>query len=188
MKQRFYQLWKDLHSQLEGFVYQKVRDTDLAKDLIQEVFIKVQAHSHTLKDDTKVTSWIFQITRNVIADHYRQIKKEQKVALPSDPVGEDILLENHTDAVTEEFAQCILPLIWMLPTKYREALLLSEIEGISQKEMADKLGISYSAVKSRVQRGRKLLKEMLMKCCEIETDCYGNVIDYQRKPFAEKFF
>lgn len=187
MEQRFYQLWKDLHSQLEGFVYQKVRDKEVAKDLIQEVFIKVQANIDTLKDDTRVTSWIFQITRNAIADHYRQLKNKQTAALPLDHLGENLLLENQ-DPVTEEFAQCILPLIWMLPTKYREALLVSEIEGLSQKEMAMKLGISYSAAKSRVQRGRTLLKGLLLQCCEIETDCYGNVVDYRRKSLAQKLF
>ena len=82
---------------------------------------------------------------------------------------------------TQKFSRCIIPMIKTLPDKYKEALEMSEIEGVSQKEMAKKLNISYSASKSRVQRGREKLKEILIECCEIKTDKYGNVIEYHKR-------
>ena len=65
-----------------------------------------------------------------------------------------------------------------LPVKHREALKLTEYEGMTQKELAAKLGISISGAKSRVQRARAMLKDALMQCCHFELDRYGTVIDY----------
>jgi len=66
-----------------------------------------------------------------------------------------------------------------LPQKYLEALELYEFQGLSQKELSEKLGISYSGAKSRVQRGRKKLKYLLEGCCHIESDRYGNIVDFR---------
>ncbi len=66
-----------------------------------------------------------------------------------------------------------------LPDDYREALLFTEYEGLTQKELAERLGVSYSGAKSRVQRAREKLKTMLLACCHFEFDRLGKVIDYQ---------
>jgi len=63
-----------------------------------------------------------------------------------------------------------------LPFKYREALEMAELENISQLEIANRLGISYSGVKSRVQRARQMLKEKLHKALVIKADRYGNIV------------
>lgn len=77
-----------------------------------------------------------------------------------------------------ELASCLQPMIAGLPDIYRTALTLSEIEGITQREVADRLGISVSGAKSRVQRGREKLRERLLQCCEIETGRNG-IIGYE---------
>jgi len=64
-----------------------------------------------------------------------------------------------------------------LPEPYRKALVLTELEGLTQQELADKVGISLSGAKSWVQRGRQQLKEMLTECCAFEFDRRGGVID-----------
>ena len=64
--------------------------------------------------------------------------------------------------------------------KYNEALYFTEIKGFSQKELAEKLNISYSGAKSRVQRGRILLKNLLTECCTFHVDAYGTIIDYEK--------
>ena len=76
---------------------------------------------------------------------------------------------------------CLLPMIQSLPELYRKTLLLSEIESLSQKEVAQKLGLSLSAVKSRVQRGRERLKKLLLECCRFEFDHQGTVTDFENK-------
>jgi RNA polymerase sigma-70 factor (ECF subfamily) len=67
-----------------------------------------------------------------------------------------------------------------LPQPYREAVELAEFEGLTQRALADRLGISLSGAKSRVQRAREQLRTMLLDCCRIETDARGGVVDCQR--------
>ena len=66
-----------------------------------------------------------------------------------------------------------------LPEPYREALLLTEYEGLTQQQLAERVGISLSGAKSRVQRGREKLKQILLDCCHVELDRRGGIIDYQ---------
>lgn len=173
-------VWIELNEHLRAFVAKKIQNEEAAKDLVQDVFVKVQSNWHTLNDKQKINSWIFQITRNTINDYYRNRKKsfldlpaEESAALP------------FTKDETHELSKCMLPMIDMLPEKYSEALKLSDIEGISQKELAERLQISYSGAKSRVQRGREKLREVFLQCCEISTDKYGNVIEYHQKKCSD---
>ncbi|MBK6266209.1 RNA polymerase sigma factor SigZ [Marivirga sp. S37H4] len=179
--------WLELNERLENFILSKVHDKEIAKDILQEVFIRVEQNIGNLKSDDKFSSWIFQITRNIIVDHFRKVKKENYDDLTAVEDKENNCEQNEAEKTMQEFSKCVLPLILMLPEKYREVLLLTEIKGLSQKEVAKALNISYPATKSRVQRGREMLKEIVLKCCEIKTDVYGNVIDYRRKPFIYKF-
>jgi len=73
---------------------------------------------------------------------------------------------------------CLQPLIAELPEIYRFALVLSEIEGLPQRKVADHLGVSLSGTKSRVQRGKEKLRERLLECCNIETGQSG-IIGYE---------
>jgi RNA polymerase sigma-70 factor (ECF subfamily) len=86
-----------------------------------------------------------------------------------------------SDTARQDIDNCLMPMIWNLPDTYREAVMLSEIEGQTQKEVAEKIGISVSGAKSRVQRGRGMIKDMLLDCCKFEFDHQGNVMDYERK-------
>jgi RNA polymerase sigma-70 factor, ECF subfamily len=82
---------------------------------------------------------------------------------------------NIEEDVEKELAQCILPMVNQLPIDYREAIQMAEFKRLTQKEIAQKQGLSLSGAKSRVQRGRKLLKEKLLDCCRIELDRQGKV-------------
>ena len=62
---------------------------------------------------------------------------------------------------------------------YSEALLLTDYEGLSQRELATRLGLSFSSAKSRVQRAREMLRQLLLDCCHFEFDRLGRVVDYQ---------
>ncbi len=76
----------------------------------------------------------------------------------------------------DEAVQDMIGMMNDLPPEYCEALCLTELEGLSQKEYAEKIGIPYSSAKSRVQRSRILLKDMLMRCCHYEFDKYGTIL------------
>ena len=84
------------------------------------------------------------------------------------------------DNLNEQVMGWIPSLIGQLPDRYREAIELYEVNGLTQQEIADRLGISLSGAKSRVQRGREKLKAILNECCSFEQDRHGNIVDYQQ--------
>ena len=173
MTQKTEAIWTVFSDQLKQFILSRMADKSFVDDILQDVFVKIHAHIETLKDDTKIESWVYQITRNTIIDHYRgqKIMVDVPDHLPAfDPIPE----EN----ATKQLASGIRPMIERLPEKYRQALLLTEYQNFNQKQLAQHLGISVSGAKSRVQRARKMLKDMFMQCCHFEFDRYGTVIDY----------
>ncbi len=166
-------VYQDFHSRLRAFTIRRVSDPDLADDILQDVYLRIHAHIEDLHNADRLESWIFQITRNTIADHYRRARPQDE--LPdclAAPVDEE------PDAASE-LAVSIGDMLRCLPPKYRQALEMTDIQGLSQAEMALQLGISLSGAKSRVQRGREKLKEALLDCCHFEFDRYGRVIDYR---------
>ncbi|MCY1720694.1 RNA polymerase sigma factor SigZ [Prolixibacteraceae bacterium Z1-6] len=170
-------VWNEYYDQLLRFIRKRVPDKATAEDLLQNVFLKMLTHIDSLKDSTKIKSWLFQITRNAIADHFRKAKKTENIPVVLSEENNEL-----SDDVMEEVESWVAPFINNLPAKYREALLLSELKGMSQKEMALYLGITYSAAKTRVHRGRLLLKQELTECCIFHTDKYGNIMNYESNP------
>jgi RNA polymerase sigma-70 factor, ECF subfamily len=156
-------------NELKSFVLKRVKDRALAEDIVHDVFLKVHSKIGQLKDSEKMVSWIYQITRNTIHDHFR---RDQKLAT----VMPEIEVENDTNSLNECVAQCLKEMVTTLPDKYREAFELAELKNVSQTELAQQLKISYSGAKSRVQRARQMLRQKLEDLLVIETDSYGNVI------------
>ncbi len=165
-------IWREFHAQLETFILRRVRDQALAQDLLQQVFLRVHTRIETLRDETKLNAWIYQIARNVIADYYRA----QSATAPLD---EDVPEpEPEPEDMAERLAPSIRYFANALAPTYREAFILTEIRGMSQVELAARLGISVSGAKSRVQRARAQLKQLLLDCCHFEFDRRGSIIDY----------
>ena len=160
--------WSFFENELKGFVLKRVRDKALSEDIVHDVFIKVQDKIGQLQEPQKATGWIYQITKNMIVDHFR---RQSKYISASELNWNDDVL-NFNECVENTLQKLLLT----LPVKYREALQLAELENLSQIEMAKRLGVSYSGVKSRVQRARQMLKEKLHESLIIETDAYGNVV------------
>jgi len=166
-------IWNEYAGQLRGFIYRRVPNPAVVDDLVQEVFVKVQSRVDTLKDETRLQSWLYQITRNAIIDHFRGQKPEEELPETLD------LPEAESSRVLEELAECVRPMMDVLPEEYRLPLLLSDLEGLPQKEVAERLGLSLSATKSRVQRGRERLKSAFTECCHFKLDHRGSVMAYQ---------
>lgn len=176
MSSRTEQVWKRHREALHGFIVGRINDPSVAEDLLQEVFVRVHARIGTLKDEDSLKAWLYQIARNAIIDHYRSERRTSELT--------DLLSTSDDQAERSEqeaLAECVLPFVEQLPEPYREAVMLSEIEGMSQVDLAKKPGLSPSGAKSRVQRGRAKIKEMLLDCCEFEFDSRGTVIGYERR-------
>jgi RNA polymerase sigma-70 factor, ECF subfamily len=170
-------IWNSLSFNLKAFIISKVKNEDESKDILQEVYLKIHNNINTLKDRDKLIPWIYQIVRNQITDHFREkerrlIKKEIKTLS---------LTSSATGKYMDEAINDMIIMMNDLPPEFCEALCLTELEGLSQKEYALRAGLSYSGAKSRVQRARVMLKDMLMKCCHYQFDKYGTVFDIHQE-------
>lgn len=173
-------VWYRLNEDLLRFIKRRVKDEYEAEDILHNVFRKIHDSLHVLKDEEKLNSWVYQITRHAITDYYRAAakKKEAEAPLHDDFDIVDMPTENNLNEVVSQWLKGIVE---ELGEKYREAIMLTELGDLSQKEMAAQLGISVSGAKSRVQRAREMIKEKLLACCHIYRDRLGNVIDFERK-------
>jgi RNA polymerase sigma-70 factor, ECF subfamily len=166
--------WSSVQNELKGFVYKRVKDKALTEDIVHDVFLKVQAKIHQVKESDKLFGWIYQITRNTITDHYRKIAK---------PINaKDIDWESSTPNFNDCVTNTINELIPTLPDKYRIPLELTELQNMSQLEVAEKLKLNYTTAKARVQRARRMLKEKIEQILIVKTDGYGNVILCKNRP------
>ena len=142
---------------------------------MQEVFIKAHTQKHKLKSENSIGAWLYRIAHNTIMDYFRQHKSwEELTDTLEAPVEDDAELKH------QELAQCLKPLMKELPEKYSVPLQMAELEGMSQKQVAETLGLSLSGAKSRIQRGRRQLEERFTDCCDIEVGA-GGVTDFHPK-------
>lgn len=162
MKTEVETVWSEFSARLEQFIRSRVADTATAEDLLQDVFLKLQSRLDEFRDPLKLRGWLFLVARNAIIDHYRTRKKTSELseAIPAD------LWEHETEA--KELKAVFHRLLQSLPGPSRDALVLTEFEGLSQEQLARRLGISISGAKSRVQRAREQLKELLVDYCHRE--------------------
>lgn len=166
--------WAEHQKQLLFFIRSRVSTVQDAEDIASDVFTKLIQQANYNKTPDNISSWLYQVTRNAIIDYYRSRK------LPED-IPEDLIAEEEENSALKQLSPCLLPMIQALPDAYRQVLIRSEIEGKKYKELATELGISLSAVKSRVLRGREKLHKSITACCSLERDATGNIMDYQQK-------
>ena len=166
-------IWQAYRAPLHRFIQQRVGEASVADDILQDVFLRVLARIETLHNPQKLRSWLYQITRHAIIDYIRTHQPWHDL-----PDGLSAPEPEPTTEARQELAQCLLPLMQGLPDIYRDALRLSDIEGWTQQHVAAHQGLSVSGAKSRVQRGRAMLRALLARCCPVALDHRGAVIAY----------
>lgn len=166
-------LWRDYRTRLYRFALKRVSDEATAEDIVHDVLARAYQRRDTLRDGGRFEQWLYQIARNAVIDHYRARR-------PTEPLPADLAAPDEASAhsARRELAACMQPLVDSLPERYRAALTLSELEGLTQQDTAARLGLSLSGAKSRVQRGRRMLQEKLLECCRVEVDSSGGIMDY----------
>ncbi|MGB6154136.1 MAG: sigma-70 family RNA polymerase sigma factor [Pricia sp.] len=174
MKDEIKAIWIDLNEELYKFILGKVKNEQASKDLHQEVFLKVQTKIHQLKHTSKLTSWVYQIARNTILDHFRKSSSKHSqiddLDIP-ETVGEDFDYSR--------LSACINQKIETLSAEHKEAVMLTSFQDYSQKQLAEHLKISYSGTKSRVQKAREILKENILDCPNVASDKTGKLLDFE---------
>lgn len=169
------EIWELLSQKLRLFILKRVSDEQVADDLLQETFLRIHLKLGDIKSTERLTAWVFQIARNLVIDHYRSQGRRPDLVADDIEYQRDI---QEKENINELVSGWLPAMIESLPETYREALALYELQGVPQQEIADRLGISLSAAKSRVQRGREKLKAILLNCCTFEQDIFGNVLEY----------
>jgi RNA polymerase sigma-70 factor (ECF subfamily) len=179
-------IWEQVHDNLRAFIIKRVANEAEAEDILQEVFVRIHRRLESVNDPRRLVSWVYQVTRNAIIDHYRV--KGKRVERPMGLAGELEALPasaSHNESSDDsgerraELAGCLRPMIAQLPQDYREAVTLVELNGLTQQEAAKRMGLSLSGMKSRVQRGRRQLMRMLDECCLIQFDGRRGVADFE---------
>lgn len=170
------QLWQEHRERLVRFVRTRVADAATAEDIAHDVLMRAWIARDTLRDGRRFQQWLYQITRNAVIDYYRARR-------PTVPLT-DAFPEPDSDegrVARGQLAHCIQPFVAALPDHYRAALELAELRGLTQQQTADELGLSLSGAKSRVQRARRMLADMVLECCRIEFDSAGGIMEYEAR-------
>ena len=169
-------IWHEFHERLRAFISRRISRSADVEDVLQEVFIRIHRGVGSLHKRERPAPWLFQITRNAIIDHLRAGKNQAGLQQDDfDPPAPDEG-DDRSDAL--ELSRCIEPMIAALPENYREAIQLTDVNGLIQLEAARRSGLTFSGMKSRVQRARSQLKDMLLDCCRVELDRRGGIRDY----------
>jgi RNA polymerase sigma-70 factor (ECF subfamily) len=168
--------WKALVSKLRPYLARRVASTADIDDLLQEIFLRLQQGLAQLRDGERFGGWVYRIAHSVLVDRARAQKgrpvAELRVELDALPeIGDE------GDAqLRSGLAECAASFVSQLSPPYRQAIELTELEGMSQREAAEALALSHSGMKSRVQRARDKLREMFDECCQLSMDGRGKVV------------
>ncbi|MGH3031933.1 MAG: RNA polymerase sigma factor SigZ [Gaiellaceae bacterium] len=173
-------IWREFHEGLLGFISRRVPSREAAEDILQDVMLRIHRSARAVERAEAVGAWVHAIARNAIADHYRSTSVGRELARGSE-IDPEAVGESEADPpdVRGELAACIAPLLRRLSPSFGEALTLTELEGLTQEEAAARVGLSLSGMKSRVQRARRQLKQVLVQCCEVELDVRGGLTGYR---------
>jgi RNA polymerase sigma-70 factor (ECF subfamily) len=169
--------WPQLIDDLRRFVRRRVSDQHEADDIVQDTLTKLAEQLRDGPIGRPLHAWVLRVARNAIVDHYRARGRGQA------PV-ENVAADDPGPPPIEKagLLASFRAFIHALPAEQREAVLLTEYDGLTQAELAARLGVPVSTVKSRVQRGRKRLERALRECCAFEFDRRGRIVDWTRRP------
>lgn len=167
---------EDLHDafsrRLRAFVVARTKDDALADDIVQDAFVKLAEHCARGRSCKYPKSLLLSVAAHLLADHYRGRTPRAESLRPE----HEEVAQPEQEALEKEWLECVLPLMEQLPEPYRNAVRLADIDQVPHVDIARRTGVSVSGVKSRVQRGRARLRDMLLRMCEIERDRRGGIM------------
>ena len=165
------ELARDVHRKVLTFFRRRLSSANDAEDLVQDTMLRIVRSFHDLRSRDRLQPWIFRIARGVLADYWRSKSRTAESESDADALPAP---DFSTANAEKELAGCVELFTRRLPARYREAVELSELSGLPHREIAERLGLSVSGVKSRIQRGREQLKLLVLECCAV--DLYGGEV------------
>lgn len=165
-------IWNSYAEDIRRFILSKTNDESSADDLLQEVFIKVHTKISNVQDVNKIKSWVFTVANNTVMDYFRAIKKSQ------------VIIDNELEGFDEQSAEfyehseqdCLYGIIKSLDKKYRDPLLMADIQGYKQRRIAEVLKLPLPTIKSQIQRARKMIAQGFMDCCGYQLNKKGFLV------------
>jgi len=177
--------WREIEARLRPFIARRVVSADV-DDVLQEILVRVYKGLPSLREGDRFGGWVYRIAERVLAD---AANRRRRVAVPVPDLDAESgpTVDEEAADLQLELGACVALFVARLPSPYREAVTLTELQGLTQKQAADLAGVSLSGMKSRVQRGRARIRAMFEACCEISVDCRGRIVqcdarDSQRTP------
>jgi RNA polymerase sigma-70 factor, ECF subfamily len=178
--------WSRLRTDVGRLVAHRLPTSADVEDVVQDVLLRVWRHGDELRDDERFGAWLSRVAYTAAADHMRDRQRHPVPRHPSDASTETEETALHGAGSGSEakdlIAAVLRPFVDRLPDTYREAVMLSELDGLPHAVVAERLGLSVSGVKSRVQRGRAQVRAMLERCCEIALDARGAPVSCELRP------
>lgn len=175
--------WQELSRNLHAFIGRRVRNHADVDDLVQRVLLQIVQGLGSLREAERLHAWVYRTARNVIADYYRAPSTRREIASGDAAETAGALAmeapEDDEHEAVRELATCLMPMLGRLSPAHRNAIMLTELEGLTQADAAARAGVSLSGMKSRVQRGRRELKAMLDACCRIDLDTRRGIVGYE---------
>jgi RNA polymerase sigma-70 factor (ECF subfamily) len=171
-------VWAEFRGRLRAFVARRISQAADVDDVVQWVLLRMHQRLGALRGSDRVHAWLYRIARRAIADYYRRTSRRREVpsggAAELEAVAAAASLAAEAEvAGIRRAADCLRPLVERLPPPYRDAIVQADLEGVRLSEAAASARVSLSGMKSRVQRGRKLLRQLLGACCRIAVDGQG---------------
>ncbi|MBC8346192.1 MAG: RNA polymerase sigma-70 factor [Candidatus Marinimicrobia bacterium] len=164
-KKAFRKIFQLYHQPLFRFTVSRVHDPDIASDIVQDSFVRVWKNRKYIQSKKSFFSYIATIASNLTKDHFRHqaVRQKHESQIESELYTAAENIENREEK--EEIQKNILEAIHShLPEKCRNIFILSRIEGLSSKEIADVMNLSVRTVENQLYRGLKILRNKLSKC------------------------
>lgn len=190
-QQDFPVLYSEYYPKIVGFLGRLVGEAE-AEDVAQEVFMKINRSLDSFRGESRISTWIYRIATNTAMDHFRKPSirqtSQQEHSAADDGVlsYEDAAPLHDTLLIRKDMNKCIRGLVNGLPENYRAVLVLADLEGFTNAEIVDVLGLSLDTVKIRLHRARLQLKKAMDQACDLYRDA-RNELSCDRKPATLEF-
>jgi len=168
--------WREHGAEIRRFLLHRTGDEADADDLLQELFIRALRHGSAFCQLDAPRAWLFHVARNLLIDRLRLSKVQ--VPLPDDLSADP---EPEMRPV-DELSQCIPRVLSELSREDREAIVLCDLQGMTQQAYAQQSGLTLAAAKSRVQRARARLQARMITACQVSFDGTGAVCCFVPRP------
>ncbi len=168
----FWEIYDRHYARVRGYAASMLRDDSASDDVVQETFLRAQAHLESVREPDKVAAWLFRVAHNLCMDSLRARRASRIDPAADIETARAARVEAcaQSDLERGEMSACVRAKVGELPETDRSIILLCDLAGLSQEEIAQVLGIGVGAVKVRLHRARKKLRAVLESACSFERD------------------